>query len=155
MQLRRGYLLLGLLATLSLQNKAVESQKATIIDTGSTNRPGLQVTLDASGSAKVELRGAKGRAIRLDSNQCKRFMQTLQSATPLHALPAAHCMKSVSFGSRLFIEYNGERSPDLSCPVQGDPRVDTLKRQAAEILAAAKTASRLLDDRNVSTTPHL
>ena len=143
MQLRRGYFLLGLLATLSFQNKAIESQQATIIDTGSTNRPGLQVTLDASGNAKAEPRGTEGRAIRLNSNQCKRFMQTLQSAIPLHALPAAHCMKSVSFGSRLFIEHNGERSPDLSCPVQQDPKVDTLKKQAAEILAAAQAASRL------------
>jgi hypothetical protein len=140
MQLRRGYFLLGLLATLSFQNKAVESQQVTIIDTGSTNRPGLQVTLDASGNAKA--RGAEGRVIRLNSAICKRFMLAVQSAAPLHALTAAHCMKSVSFGSRLFIEYHGERSPDLSCPVQGNPRVDALKKQAAEILAA-QAASRL------------
>ena len=140
MSLYRRYLLLGLLAAMSFP--AAENTQATIIDTGSTNRPGLQVTTDADGSARVEGRGVEPHAVQLNSRLCKRFLASLQAAAPLHALPAAHCAKSVSFGSRLFVEYNGERSPDLSCPAQGDARVDTLKKQAAEILAAAHTVSR-------------
>lgn len=134
---------LGLFALLSFQNKAVENTLATIIDTGSTNRPGLQVTLGANGSATIASRDVGPHAIWLNRRLCKRFMLTLQSAAPMQALAATRCMKSVSFGSRLFIEYDGERSPDLSCPIQQDPRVDTLKKQAAEILAAAQTAPRL------------
>ena len=141
MRLHCGYLLLGLLTTLSLPSKAAEGALATIIDTGSTNRPGLQVTLDASGNAKVGSNDAEPRAVQLNSHLCKEFVNTVQSIASLHALPAAHCMKSVSFGSSLYVEYNGERSPDLNCPVQQDPKVDALKSQALEILKAAKATS--------------
>ena len=121
---------------MSLQ--ATENPQAVIIDTGSTNRPGLQVTTDANGNARVESRGIEPHAIQLNSDLCKRFLASLQAAAPLHALPAAHCMKSVSFGSRLFVEYNGDRSPDISCPVQQDSKVDDLKQQALEILKTTK-----------------
>ncbi|MBV8709812.1 MAG: hypothetical protein JO182_15645 [Acidobacteriaceae bacterium] len=114
----------------------------TVIDTGSTNRPGLQITLDASGRAQVQSQGITPHAVQLNNRLCKDFIRALQSAAPLHALPAAHCMKSISFGSRLFIELNGDRSPDLNCPVQSDPKVDNLKKQALQILEAAKTTSK-------------
>ena len=141
MQFRCGYFLVTLLAIVSLQSQAAENAQAVIIDTGSTNRPGVQVTISANGSATVEGRGVEPRALQFDSQLCKRFLSSLQSAAPLHALPAAHCVKSVSFGSRLFVEYNGERSPDLGCPVQQDPKVNDLKKQALEILQTAKGAS--------------
>ncbi len=127
---------------MTLGNGAAENTQATIIDTGSTNRPGAQVTLDADGNARVQPRGLTPHAIRLNSDLCRRFLLALQSAAPLQTLPAAHCMKSASFGSRLFIEHNGERSPDLSCPTQQDTRTDTLKKQAIEILQQAQTAPR-------------
>ena len=117
---------------------------ATIIDTGSTNRPGLQITLDAGGHAQVQSRGTAPHAVQLDDRLCQNFIRALQSAAPLHALPAAHCMKSVSFGSRLFIELDGDRSPDLNCPVQSDAKTDALKKQALQILEAAKVTSRAL-----------
>ena len=132
-------LLLGLLTVIDLQ--AAENRQATIIDTGSTNRPGLQVTIGANGTARVEGRGVQPHAVRLDRALCRRLLASLQAAAPLHALPAARCVKSVSFGSRLFIEQNGDRSPDLSCPVQQDPQVETLKQQAFAILKAAKPDS--------------
>ena len=125
---------------MSLQ--AAENAQVTIIDTGSTNRPGLQVTTNAAGSARVEPRGIEPHSIQLNSHLCKHFLASLHAAAPLAALPATRCMKSVSFGSRLFIEYNGERSPDLSCPVQQDPKVDELKKQALEILQEAKSTSQ-------------
>jgi hypothetical protein len=143
MRLCRGYILFTLLTTLSLPNKAAEETRATIIDTGSTNRPGLQITLDASGNAKVESHGMGPHAMRLNSRLCKEFISTIQSTAPLRALPAAHCMKSISFGSSLFIEYNGERTPDLNCPVQRDPKVDALKKQALDILKIAKARSTM------------
>ena len=48
------YISLGLFAMLSSGSAA--QVPITIIDTGSTNRPGLQVTTDAEGSARVEQR---------------------------------------------------------------------------------------------------
>ena len=112
------------------------SGQATIIDTGSTNRPGLSVTLDEHGSqATVERRGGSKQVVKLAKDVCDRFMRDLKAAGPLDELPKTHCMKSVSFGSALYIEYNGVRSADLSCP-QHDPRAVALKNDAAEILAA-------------------
>ena len=142
MQLYRGYFLLVLFTAMSIPSQAAENVQATIIDTGSTNRPDLQITIDANGNARAESRGVEPHAVELNSRLCRRFLSSLQSAAPLSALPAAHCMKSASFGSRLFIEYNGERTPDLSCPVQSDPKVDDLKKQATEIMATAKAALR-------------
>lgn len=113
----------------------------TIIDTGSTNRPGLHVTLDASGRVQVQSQVITPHAVQLNNRLYKNFMRALQSATPLRSLPAAHCIKSISFGSRLFVEIDGDRSPDLNCPVQSDPKVDDLKNQALQILEAAKTVS--------------
>jgi hypothetical protein len=141
MPVHRRYLLLGLLTTLSLQIKTAEGVRATIIDTGSTNRPGLQITLDASGNARVESQGMEPHAVRLNSRLCREFINTIQSIASLHELPAAHCMKSVSFGSSLFIEYNGKQTPDLNCPVQQDPKADALKKQALEILKTVKATS--------------
>jgi hypothetical protein len=124
---------------MSLQ--AAENARATIIDTGSTNRRGVQVTVNANGSAIIEPHGLAPHSLQVNSHLCKRFLSGLVAATPLQALPAAHCVKSASFGSRLFIEYNGERTPDLSCPVQQNSTVDGLKKQALELLKAANTSS--------------
>ena len=67
-------------------------------------------------------------------------MQDLKAAGPLNELPVKHCMKSVSFGKSLFIEYNGVRSPDLSCQ-QTDTRAAALKKDATDVLNAAKSNS--------------
>lgn len=133
---------LGLLASLSWAWFA--HAQVMIIDTGSTNSPGTNVRLDNSGpNATVERRGAAGQKIKLTEAMCKQMMKDLKAAGPLNELPAKHCMKSVSFGTSLFIEYNGVRSPDLSCP-QSDERVAALKKDAAAIMSAAKTHSPLV-----------
>ena len=142
MQISRRQIVIGLLLAVSIPNEAAGDKQVTIIDTGSTNRPGLEITVDANGTARMESRGAEPQAIRLDTGLCQRFLRTVQAATPLTDLPAARCMKSVSFGSRLFVEYNGQRSPDISCPSQQDSRVEDLKKQATELLGAARAASR-------------
>ena len=118
----------------------VSSAQVTIIDTGSTNVPGLNVTIEKAGpEALVERRGGVKQKVTLTQEMCGHLLQDLKAAGPLNELPARHCMKSVSFGKSLFIEYNGVRSPDLSCP-QSDPRSVALRTDAAEILnAAAKT----------------
>jgi hypothetical protein len=114
--------------------------QVTIIDTGSTNVPGMNVTLDSAGNgALVERRGGAKQKVALTQEMCNHLLEDLKAAGPLNELPVKHCMKSVSFGKSLFIEYNGVRSPDLSCQ-QSDPRSAALRTDAAEILnAAAKT----------------
>lgn len=115
--------------------------RATIEDTGSTNRPGLRVTVDQSGDTTVEPRRGETQHVKLRESLCNQFMRDLKEAGSLSALPARHCMKSVSFGSSLFIEWNGDKSPDLSCSGQPDARVDTLQRDAQQILQAARAAA--------------
>jgi hypothetical protein len=126
--------------------------QATIQDTGSTNRPGLRVTIDRDGHASVEQHNSETRHVKLREQLCNQFMRDLKEVGSLSALPARHCMKSASFGSRLFIEYNGEQSPDLSCPGSSDPHLDALQKDTQEILQAARDAARIRPG-NVITVP--
>lgn len=130
----------GPLLCLLLFMAYAEGPEATIIDTGSTNRPGLRVTFDREGHASIEQRNEEIRHVTLDEHLCRRFMEDMKAAAPLSALPSHHCMKSVSFGSSMFIEFEGDRSPDLSCPGQPDPRAAALQKDANEILRAARAA---------------
>jgi len=115
------------------------SAQITIIDTGSTNVAGMNVKLENAGpEATLEPRGGTAQKMTLPKELCSRLMDDLKTAGPLNELPAVHCMKSVSFGTSLFIEYNGVKSPDLSCR-QSDPRAVALKKDAMDIMALAKT----------------
>ena len=125
--------------------------RATIIDTGSTNRQGLRITVDASGHATavagrsnpMTAADVPDHELSLEPKLCSQFIQQVQSAGSLASLPVRHCMKSVSFGSRLLVEMNGEQSPDISCPGQTDPRAQVLQKTAQEILQAAQKAGGL------------
>jgi hypothetical protein len=85
--------------------------------------------------------------VKLDRAVTQKFIQAVDSAGALHDLPAAHCAKSASFGSKLFIQVGEDRSPDLSCPTQGNAQVETLKQQATEILQRAQSAAGLQTSR--------
>ena len=115
--------------------------QVTIIDSGSTNRPGMTIKLQETGpDATLERRDGSKQKLTLAKDLCDRLMGDLKAAGPLNEFPAKHCMKSISFGSTLHIEYNGVRSPDLSCP-QTDSRLVALKKDANDILSAAKTSN--------------
>lgn len=142
MQFRCGQILIGLLAAMSMVGDPGSPKQVKIIDTGSTNRPGIELTLDAKGEARTESRGVEPRTIHLDAALCRSFLSAVQSAAPLSSLPAARCARSVSFGSRLFVEYDGEQSPDLNCPQTENARLEALRKGAAELLAVAKNGNR-------------
>ena len=117
----------------------LSAAQVTIIDSGSTNAPGMNVKLKKSGpEAMVQKKDGSLQKITVEKTLCSRLMQDLKAAGPLDQLPPAHCMKSVSLGSSLFIEYKGVRSPDLNCP-QSDPRMVALKQDATDLMASAKT----------------
>ena len=116
---------------------AMEPQ-AIIIDSGSTNRPGMQVTVNEAGHANIESRTGEARTVQLEPELAKRFLEEVKAAAPLDTLPTRHCVKSVSFGSSLFVEFNGVRSHDLSCQFQPDDRAAALQKDAQAILQAAK-----------------
>jgi hypothetical protein len=95
--------------------------------------------MDATGKrATVELRNGTSHRMKISKELHEQFLRDLQAAGSLNALPANHCMKSASFGSSLYVEYHGVRSPDLSCPEQVDPRTKALKSDAGKILRAAR-----------------
>ena len=131
---------------------------ATIIDTGSTNRQGLRVTVDAEGHATAAVGTSSANSVgsipdhelTLEPRLCSQFIQQVQSAGSLAGLAVRHCMKSASFGSRLFVEVNGERSPDISCPGQTDPHAQALQKSAQEILQAAQKAGGIRTTRTFS-----
>jgi hypothetical protein len=113
--------------------------EASIIDSGSTNRPGMRITLDGTGSrVTLEPRAGAKQQIKLPRKMCEQFLRDVAAAGPINRLPATHCLKSASFGSRLFIEFSGLRSPDLDCPAQADERTANLKKEATEILKVAR-----------------
>jgi hypothetical protein len=131
----------GVLAFLSGCMLAIGAQ-ITVIDSGSTNVPGMRMTLEGSRhAAVVTLKDGSKQRVKLNSEVCGRVRQDLEAAGPLNELPVAHCAKSVSFGKSIFIEYKGVRTPDLSCR-QSDPRAAALKNDAEEILSAARGLNR-------------
>ncbi len=142
-----------LLAVLVPAVMFAKGPQVTVEDTGSTNSPGLRVMFDRDGHATVEPRGAETQHITLPEPLCKRLLQDVEAAGPVNELPAVHCIKSVSFGSRTFVEFNGNRSPDLSCPAGDDPRSRTLRKDANDILLAAREAANIPSSGRVFTVP--
>jgi len=130
----------GVLVFLSVCALPVGAQ-VTVIDSGSTNSPGMRMTIEQAGQgATVERKDGSKQRVKLKKDICDRVVQDLEAAGPLDELPVGHCMKSVSFGKSIFIEYKGVRTPDLSCR-QSDPRAAALKRDALEILSAAPSSN--------------
>jgi hypothetical protein len=128
---------------------AASNPKITISSTGSTNTVGLEVTLDGGEDVTIRPQSQAARQVKLSSSAVDEFTKTVDAAGPLHSLPANHCMKSASFGSNLFVSRGNDRSPDLSCPEQSDPRAAALKKKAEGILHAAQKAGGLPTTRRV------
>lgn len=147
-------LLIALGSTLMSHAQQVSPQQATIIDTGSTNRPGVKMIVNTLGSAEVQARDAESHKTNVDAHLCERLFQDLKSAGSLSAIPPVHCAKSVSFGSSLYIEFNGERSPDLNCPAPPDSKVATLQKDARDLMDAAHANTRIHPRTFTTTIPH-
>jgi hypothetical protein len=110
-----------------------------ITDSGSTNRPGMTVTIDAKGKAQVaDRRGGITAKMVIEKDLHTRLMRDLDAAVPLDQMNVRGCAKSVSFGSRTYIIYKGVQSPDISCVGQSDPVVIALQKDAQEIVALAR-----------------
>jgi hypothetical protein len=132
-------IVLGLAAGLSGADPVV-----TIVNSGSTDRAGFRIAIDAQGNAEAT---ATPRRLRAPQQQDKPQLQTippalfksfgadLDAAKPLASLPEVHCMKSASFGSRLTVESGAEETPDLSCGDGGSNAMRNLIRDVNEITA--------------------
>ena len=89
--------------------------EALILNSGSTNTAGYRLRVYADGWTALQQGDVPVRK-RVPAALITRFFADLRAAGPLDALPAARCMKSVSFGFSTQIGYRGKMSPDLSCP---------------------------------------
>lgn len=122
-----------------------EDGRATIVDSGSTNRAGFRIAVDRSGNAEVtpQLRrfgqDTPPVPIRktLPGALVETFYANLKTAGRLDSLPAVHCAKSASFGSTLTVEFGNEKSPDLSCGDGSNPALRGLIEVVRQIVTLA------------------
>lgn len=119
-----------------------------IINSGSTNTTGYHIWVSPSGDAwfvggtadvsmlqtpppdSVLSKGKVSKSI------ARKFYADIKAAEPLSKLPIHHRMKSVSFGTSVFVAYRGQTSPDLSAPA--DTRGMALSADATTIAAALR-----------------
>jgi hypothetical protein len=106
---------------------------AVILNTGSTNASGYRVVVQEDGAAEYAAPVLRV-ASRVPSSIAAKFFSDLRAASRLHELPHASCMKSVSFGTSLFVWWDHSRSPDLTCP--SDARGKALEDDAQAIASA-------------------
>jgi hypothetical protein len=114
------------------------SAQVVITNSGSTNRAGMNITVEATGPAVIEDRHGNKTQVNLDGELQAKFMKDVEAASPVNEVSANHCMKSVSFGSRTFVRYKGIRSPDLSCPGQRDPLAAALQKDLEAIMSQVR-----------------
>ncbi|HLJ82569.1 MAG TPA: hypothetical protein VKT51_00165 [Candidatus Eremiobacteraceae bacterium] len=86
---------------------------AVILNTGSTNALGYRIVLQRSGAAEY-VHGDKRATANVPEAITTKFFTDMQ-ALPLRSYPMIHCMKSVSFGTSLYVWWKGARSQDLTC----------------------------------------
>lgn len=120
-----------------------DSELVMIVNSGSTNRAGFRIVVDRSGNAEFtatprRLGPQQEQAAPIRKTVARalidRFYADLTTAKPFSSLPAAHCMKSASFGSVLRVDFGGEQTPDLSCGDGGNPVLHNLIRDTNEIV---------------------
>jgi len=138
---------------------AVPRGGAVILNTGSTNTLGYRIALGRDGSATYVQPGRAPQRGRLPTAVANKFWSDVRSGMPLSQIHAGTCMKSASFGISLFVWWHGQRSNDLSCPL--DDRARGLAADATTIANALgiKTMSSHFvplptnEPRHVLTTP--
>ena len=128
---------------LKAKSKAAPVESAIIENTGSTNTKGYQITVFSMGGAHMD-----GKNLGLPIAMNKQLFHDLAAAMPLTSLPVRHGMRSASFGTRTFITYKGQQSPDLS--FGGDARATALK---ADIEAITQQLGVTNSPRHPGTPP--
>lgn len=118
---------------------------AVIVNSGSTNTPGFRVTVESNGTAEYTPSprahaGPEDRSIvpmrrKLPPDLAHRLYSDLEAAHPFSDLPRPRCIKSVSFGTRLTIQFNGDETPDLNCGAGQSAKVAALIQDAKDIVA--------------------
>ena len=136
-------------------NSDAQGVLAVITQSRSTNTRGYTVTIHNDGSATAEIEGTifEGRAQPPRSQQfpagtidTKTLRSLLTEIGDVSKIPIGFCAKSISFGTRTEITYDGKTSRDLQC-IRQEPSGGT-QGQAGEELGrfVQKTLGQLKID---------
>ncbi|MEH2235885.1 MAG: hypothetical protein V7K30_06410 [Nostoc sp.] len=106
-------------------------QPAVIINSGSTNTCKYRIRVLPSGKATYTVCNRKG-AGEINVDTTTKFFKDILAAKPLSKLPYKPCAKPVSFSTSTVVKYDGQKSPDISCP-NNDFRVTNLNDDAKNI----------------------
>jgi hypothetical protein len=134
-----------------------EHDTIRITNSGSTNTAGYVIELQRNGIVKWNVAPrfrlalsttttAPGsttsqNSIRLPSLRTNSIFQAVEQAFPFDQYAPVFCIKSVSFGTRLYVTYNGQQTPDLSCPVK-DQRLVIVNKYIQELIAELNINTR-------------
>ena len=99
------------------QHQALSLQEpAFIIDSGSTNTCPFTISVLPLGKVTYTVCNRKG-AGEIKVKTAMKFFNDILAGKPLSKLPVSDlCFKSVSFGTSTEVKYQGQKSPDISCP---------------------------------------
>jgi hypothetical protein len=95
--------------------QVTDTDAVVIENSGSTNALPYRIVVSRSGQASYEC-GDDKATVSLPGDMVSRLFADVGSARPLSAMAGRHCPKSVSFGTRTFLQVGDDRSPDISCP---------------------------------------
>lgn len=123
---------------------ACYGQSVVIVNSGSTNTAGFQIVVEPSGKAEYTAQprrtvirpGQPPKTVdkTIPKALAKSLFDDVAAAHPLSALPVGHCAKSVSFGTRLTVQFGSEASPDLSCGEGGNEKMRALIRDVEAVV---------------------
>jgi hypothetical protein len=139
-----SYILLAIFITFVSSNN--DDDIIRIVNSGSTNTAGYVIELPRNGlvrwtvaprfhqiSSTTPSSTTAQSSIQLPSSRTNSIFQAVEQASPFNQYQAAFCVKSVSFGTRLYVTYNGQQSPDISCPLK-DERLVVLSKYIHELI---------------------
>jgi len=120
---------------------------AVLVNSGSTNTAGFKIVIQNDGAAEYtpaprarpQPEGQHAVAPmkrKLPPALVHRLFSDLEAARPFSDLPRPTCVKSVSFGTRLTIQFHGDETPDLNCDAGQSTKLAALIEDAKQIVAA-------------------
>ncbi|GEM_PF-1768564 len=124
----------------SMTDEPAAAETIVIVNSGSTNRPGYEITVHESGTLVYREtpsgggpdREAGGGSRTVPREVLTRIFGDVRAALPFSQYPDPGCPKSKSFGVVIRIRHGREQSPDLACPVH-DPRLEALVKDVRDI----------------------
>jgi hypothetical protein len=100
---------------LSAAAGAATPDRATIVNSGSTNTMGYTIEVRSDGTGSVTIQRGSAKTFHLANGVDVKFFADLAAARAT-LTPAGGCIKSASFGTSTRIAWQGWTSPDLECP---------------------------------------